>query len=117
MRLQAGLAGQRKPPQQRGAVGEDVQRRVGQASRLDVLFVDRKRAVEIAGVERGQRDVPGQMSVQEALAIMRRHPLRQKVAAGFHVALLEHRMREAMRGIGVSGSQRHRALGQGHGRW
>ena len=29
VRLQPGLSGQRQPPQQRGAIGEDVQRRVG----------------------------------------------------------------------------------------
>ena len=59
MRLQSGLACQRQPPQQRGAVSEDVQRRIGSAGRLDMLFVDRKRAVKIAFVEVGQRDVPG----------------------------------------------------------
>src|SRR3954470_3030484 len=78
MRLQSGLACQRQPPQQRGAVGEDVQRRVGPACRLDMLFVDRERTVEIAFVEEGQRDVPGEMSVQKTLAIMRGHPLREK---------------------------------------
>ena len=112
MRRQPALAGQRQPPQQRSAVGEDVQRRIGPARRLDMLFVDRKRTVEIAFVEVGQRDVPGKMPVQEALAIMRRHPLCEKFSAHRHVALLEHRMREAMRGVGVFGAQRHGALGQ-----
>ena len=60
----------------------------------------------------GQRDVPGKMPVQKTLAIMRRHPLREKFSAHRHVALLEHRMREAMRGVGVFGTQRHGALGQ-----
>ena len=78
MRLQPGLAGQRQPPQQRGAIGENVQRRIGSACRLDMLLVDRKRAIEIAFVEMRQRDVPGEMPVQKTLAIMRRHPLREK---------------------------------------
>ena len=53
------------------------------------------------------------MAVQETLAVMRRQPLRDEFAAGFHVALLEHRMRQAMRGIGVGRSQLHRAFAQG----
>ena len=53
------------------------------------------------------------MAVQETLAIMRRQPLREEFAAGFHVALLEHRMRQAMRRIGVGRSQLHRAFAQG----
>jgi len=50
--------------------------------------------------------------MQKTLAIMRRHPLREKFAAHCHVALLEHRMREAMRGVGVLGTQPHRVFGQ-----
>ncbi len=50
--------------------------------------------------------------MQKTLAIMRRHPLREKLAAHRHVTLLEHRMREAMRGVGVFRTQRHGALGQ-----
>ena len=53
MRLQPGLTGKRQPPQQRGAVGEDVQRRVGPACRLDMLFVDRKRPIKVAFIEVG----------------------------------------------------------------
>src|SRR5829696_1369770 len=53
------------------------------------------------------------MPMQKTLAIMRRHPLREKLAARRHIALLEHRMRKAMRGVGVFGTQRQRALGQG----
>src|SRR5829696_8293452 len=53
------------------------------------------------------------MPVQETLAIMRGHPLREKLAARRHVALLEHRMRQTMRGVGVFGTQPHGALGQG----
>src|SRR5260221_13794834 len=52
------------------------------------------------------------MAMQEALAVMRGQPLREEFSALGHVALLEHRMRKAMRSIGVYRSQRHRAFAQ-----
>ena len=47
---QTCLAGKREPPEQRGAIREHVQGRIWRARRPDVLLVDRKRSVQIAGL-------------------------------------------------------------------
>ena len=44
--------------------------------RLDLLFVDRKCGVEVAFVERGQGNMPPEMSVQKTLAVVRGQPFR-----------------------------------------
>ncbi len=86
IRLQPGGAGERQPPEQRSVVREHVQGRVGQASGPDLPLENIKRCVGIAGFDRRQRDVPAQMSVQEARLFMRLQPGGQEFAAGFRLA-------------------------------
>ena len=52
------------------------------------------------------------MPVQKALAVVRGQPRGKKLAARRHVALLEHRVRQAVRGVGVCSPQSHRAFAQ-----
>ena len=112
MRLQPRDSGERKPPQQRSRIREHVQRRVWRAGRPDLPLVDIQSRVGIASFDRGQRDVPAQMSVQEAAPLMRRQPIRQECAAGFRFALFEQRVGKPVCRVGVGGPQRERPFGQ-----
>ena len=80
--------------------------------RPDARVIDGERTIGVAIVECQQGLVPREMPIQDAAAVVFRHPITEKGIGGVEIALLEQRMRKRMGAMGVLPAHSESPFGQ-----
>src|SRR5262245_52517713 len=97
-------------PQERGAVGDLLLRAAAVPLERDGVAIEPRRFRPVAGIDLEQREMPGEMAMEEAVAWIGGEPLREVAPRLLAPAALVADMGEAVRAVRVVRIRRHRLL-------